>query len=196
MIILMPPIPPFISVPKIPFRLPGELYRIRVLFLFQEIDDEVARRISSLIVYLTIEDNTKDLYLFVHSPGGFILSGIGIYDTVRNAVPHVNTIGLGSIASMGSLILAGGTSTKRFAFPHARVMIHQPASSYLDGKTGFVHVETELLMFLRDRVIDAYVESTGNLREVISIDLDRDDFMSATEAQAHGIVDFVVVESE
>nr|YP_010982146.1 clp protease proteolytic subunit [Habropetalum dawei]UZP15871.1 clp protease proteolytic subunit [Habropetalum dawei] len=194
-----------VGVPRVPFQLTGDeaaswvdvynaLYRTRLLFLCQEIDDEISNTIVGLMIYLNIESSTKDLYLFIHSPGGFIIPGMAMYDIMQAVDPDVNTICVGTAASMASLLLGGGTISKRLAFPHARVMIHQPASSYFDGTTFDVSLESTILLDMRDMVTEIYVERTGKPYEVIYKDLDRDVFMSATEAQAHGIIDLVADE--
>nr|YP_009495746.1 ClpP [Panax trifolius]AWA25646.1 ClpP [Panax trifolius] len=193
-----------IGVPKVPFRSPGEedaywvdinrLYRERLLFLGQSINSEISNQLIGLMVYLSIEDDTKDLYLFMNSPGGWVLPGIAIYDTMQFVRPDVHTICMGLAASMGSFILAGGEITKRLAFPHARVMIHQPASSFYEAQTAEFVLEAEELLKLRETITRVYVKKTGKPFWVVSEDLERDVFMSATEAQAYGIVDLVAVE--
>nr|UUL98109.1 clp protease proteolytic subunit [Prunella vulgaris] len=193
-----------IGVPKVPFRTPGEedaawvdvyrLYRERLLFLGQGVDSEIANQLIGLMVYLSIEDETKDLYLFINSPGGWVLPGIAIYDTMQFVRPEVHTICLGLAASMGSFILVGGAITKRLAFPHAWVMIHQPAAYYSEAQTGEFILEAEELLKLRETITKVYVQRTGKPLWVVSEDMERDVFMSATEAKAYGIVDLVAVE--
>nr|YP_009735938.1 clp protease proteolytic subunit [Carya hunanensis]YP_010511052.1 clp protease proteolytic subunit [Carya dabieshanensis]QBG40527.1 clp protease proteolytic subunit [Carya kweichowensis]QBG40705.1 clp protease proteolytic subunit [Carya hunanensis]UQJ77764.1 clp protease proteolytic subunit [Carya dabieshanensis]UQJ78723.1 clp protease proteolytic subunit [Carya hunanensis]WKF52285.1 clp protease proteolytic subunit [Carya hunanensis] len=194
-----------IGVPKVPFRSPGEedaswvdvnrLYRERLLFLGQEVDSEISNQLIGLMVYLSIEDDTKDLYLFINSPGGWVIPGVAIYDTMQFVGPDVQTICMGLAASMGSFILVGGEITKRLAFPHARrVMIHQPASSFYEAQTGEFIQEAEELLKLRETITRVYIQRTGKPLWVVSEDMERDVFMSATEAQAHGIVDLVAVE--
>nr|YP_010212225.1 Clp protease proteolytic subunit [Paphiopedilum barbigerum x Paphiopedilum dianthum]UBK09893.1 Clp protease proteolytic subunit [Paphiopedilum barbigerum x Paphiopedilum dianthum]UBK10224.1 Clp protease proteolytic subunit [Paphiopedilum hirsutissimum]UVU20611.1 Clp protease proteolytic subunit [Paphiopedilum hirsutissimum]WAB46414.1 Clp protease proteolytic subunit [Paphiopedilum hirsutissimum] len=196
-----------VGVPKVPFRSPGEedavwvdlynrLHRERLLFLGQEVDSEISNQIAGLMVYLSIEDATRDLYLFINSPGGWVIPGIAIYDTMQFVVPDVHTICMGLAASMGSFILVGGEITKRLAFPHARVMIHQPASSFYEAQAGEFMLEAEELLKIRENLTKVYVQRTYNPLWVISEDMERDVFMSATEAQAHGIVDLVAVEDE
>nr|Q2QD64.1 RecName: Full=ATP-dependent Clp protease proteolytic subunit; AltName: Full=Endopeptidase Clp [Cucumis sativus]ALF03327.1 ATP-dependent Clp protease proteolytic subunit [Cucumis sativus var. hardwickii]QCY72867.1 ClpP [Cucumis hystrix]WAJ61366.1 ClpP [Cucumis sativus var. sativus]AAZ94675.1 ATP-dependent protease [Cucumis sativus]ABI97441.1 clp protease proteolytic subunit [Cucumis sativus] len=193
-----------VGVPKVPFRLPGEedaswvdlynrLYRQRLLFLGQDVNNEISNQIMGLMVYLSIEDGTKDQYLFINSPGGSVIPGVGLFDTMQFVSPDVHTICIGLAASMGSFILVGGEITKRLAFPHARVMIHQPASSFSKGKTGEFVLESTELLNLRETITKVYVQRTGKPLWVISEDLERDVFMSAPEAQAHGIVDLVAV---
>nr|AKF02161.1 clp protease proteolytic subunit [Oenocarpus minor] len=197
-----------IGVPKVPFRSPGEedavwvdvnrLHRERLLFLGQEVDSEISNQLVGLMVYLSIEDDTRDLYLFINSPGGWVIPGIAIYDTMQFVPPDVHTICMGLAASMGSFILVGGEITKRLAFPHAiiRVMIHQPASSFYEAQAGEFILEAEELLKLRETLTKVYVQRTGNPLWVVSEDMERDVFMSATEAQVHGIVDLVAVENE
>nr|YP_010602989.1 Clp protease proteolytic subunit [Paphiopedilum liemianum]YP_010603671.1 Clp protease proteolytic subunit [Paphiopedilum primulinum]YP_010610270.1 Clp protease proteolytic subunit [Paphiopedilum glaucophyllum]WAN77236.1 Clp protease proteolytic subunit [Paphiopedilum liemianum]WAN78301.1 Clp protease proteolytic subunit [Paphiopedilum primulinum]WAO28498.1 Clp protease proteolytic subunit [Paphiopedilum glaucophyllum] len=196
-----------VGIPKVPFRSPGEedavwvdlynrLHRERLLFLGQEVDSEISNQLAGLMVYLSIEDATRDLYLFINSPGGWVIPGIAIYDTMQFVVPDVYTICMGLAASMGSFILVGGEITKRLAFPHARVMIHQPASSFYEAQAGEFILEAEELLKLRENLTKVYVQRTYNPLWVISEDMERDVFMSATEAQAHGIVDLVAVEDE
>nr|YP_009862008.1 ATP-dependent Clp protease proteolytic subunit [Viscum liquidambaricola]QKV09833.1 ATP-dependent Clp protease proteolytic subunit [Viscum liquidambaricola] len=194
-----------IGVPRVPFRIPGEeystwvdiynrLYRERLLFLGQGVDSEISNQLISLMVYLSIENDTKDFYLFINSPGGWVIPGVAIYDTMQFVRPDVQTICMGLAASMGSFILVGGSITKRLAFPHARVMIHQPASSYFEAQTVEFILEAEELLKLRETLTQVYVQRTGKALWVVSEDMERDVFMSAKEAQAHGIVDLVAVE--
>nr|YP_010716414.1 clp protease proteolytic subunit [Xanthium strumarium]WDQ39900.1 clp protease proteolytic subunit [Xanthium strumarium] len=194
-----------IGVPKVPFRSPGEedaswvdiyrLYRERLLFLGQEVDSEISNQLIGLMIYLSIEDNTQDLYLFINSPGGWVIPGVALYDTMQFVQPDVHTICMGSAASMGSFILVGGEITKRLAFPHAcRVMIHQPAGSFSEVATGEFVLEVGELLKLRETLTRVYVQRTGKPLWVVSEDMERDVFMSATEAQAYGIVDLVAVE--
>nr|YP_009912393.1 clp protease proteolytic subunit [Cirsium japonicum var. spinosissimum]YP_010027041.1 clp protease proteolytic subunit [Cirsium japonicum]QLJ53675.1 clp protease proteolytic subunit [Cirsium japonicum var. spinosissimum]QOS02933.1 clp protease proteolytic subunit [Cirsium japonicum] len=194
-----------IGVPKVPFRNAGEedaswvdiynrLYRERLLFLGQEVESEVSNQLIGLMIYLSIEDDTQDLYLFINSPGGWVIPGMALYDTMQFVQPDVHTICMGSAASMGSFILVGGEITKRLAFPHAWVMIHQPAGSFSEVATGEFILEVGELLKLRETLTRVYVQRTGKPVWVISEDMERDVFMSATEAQAYGIVDLVAVE--
>nr|YP_010731100.1 ATP-dependent Clp protease proteolytic subunit [Ochna integerrima]YP_010731184.1 ATP-dependent Clp protease proteolytic subunit [Ochna serrulata]WEG37841.1 ATP-dependent Clp protease proteolytic subunit [Ochna integerrima]WEG37925.1 ATP-dependent Clp protease proteolytic subunit [Ochna serrulata] len=192
-----------IGVPKVPFRNPGEddsiwidvyrLYRERLLFLGQDVDSEIANQLIGLMVYLSMESETKDLYLFINSPGGWVIPGIAIYDTMQFVRPDVQTVCMGLAASMGSFILVGGKITKRLAFPHAWVMIHQPIAGFYEAQTGEFVLEAEELLKLREILTRVYALRTGKPLWVVSEDMERDVFMSATEAQAHGIVDLVAV---
>nr|YP_010420469.1 clp protease proteolytic subunit [Rousselia humilis]QHN53342.1 clp protease proteolytic subunit [Hemistylus odontophylla]QHN53843.1 clp protease proteolytic subunit [Rousselia humilis]USG54189.1 clp protease proteolytic subunit [Rousselia humilis] len=194
-----------VGVPQVPFRNAGDeeaawvdvfnrLYRERFLFLGQEVDDEISNQLISLMIYLGLEDDTPDLYLFINSPGGSVIPGFGIYDTMQYVQPDVHTICVGLAASMGSFILVGGEITKRLAFPHARVMIHQPSTTFADAHTDEFIQETEELLRMRETLTKVYVQRTGQPLWVVSEDMERDVFMSATEAQDHGLVDLVAVE--
>nr|YP_009450264.1 clp protease proteolytic subunit [Burmannia nepalensis]AOV93997.1 clp protease proteolytic subunit [Burmannia nepalensis] len=192
-----------VGVPKVPFRIPGEedaswvdvnrLSRHRVLFLGQEVDSEISNQLVGLIVYLTIEDKTKDLYLFINSPGGWVIPGIALFDIMQCVPQDVHTICMGLAASMGSFILVGGEITKRLAFPHARVMIHQPASSFYQAPSLEFVLEAEELLKIRETLTEVFAQRTGNPLLVVSEDMERDVFMSATEAQAYGIVDLISI---
>nr|AQU64648.1 clpP-like protease [Camptotheca acuminata]ARJ37143.1 ATP-dependent Clp protease proteolytic subunit [Camptotheca acuminata] len=194
-----------IGVPKVPFRNPGEeraswvdvynrLYRERLLFLGQDVNSEISNQLIGLMVYLSIEDDTKDLYLFINSPGGWVIPGIAIYDTMQFVRPDVHTVCMGLAASMASFLLAGGAITKRIAFPHARVMIHQPASGFYEAQAGEFILEAEELLKLRETITRVYAQRTGKPLWVVFEDMERDVFMSATEAQAYGLVDLVAVQ--
>nr|UEE92610.1 clp protease proteolytic subunit [Chilopsis linearis]UEE92668.1 clp protease proteolytic subunit [Chilopsis linearis] len=193
-----------VGVPKVPFRFPEEedatwadvynrLYHQRFLFLGQEIDSEISNQITGLLVYFSIEDKTRDFYLFINSPGGGVISGLAIFDIMQSVVPEVQTICIGIAASMASFLLVGGAVTKRLAFPHARVMIHQPASDFYKSRTGEFVLESEELVQIRKHIIKVYVQRTGKPFWVISADMERDVFMSATEAQTYGIIDLISI---
>nr|YP_009412683.1 ClpP [Phellodendron amurense]YP_009940592.1 ClpP [Phellodendron chinense]ASK50999.1 ClpP [Phellodendron amurense]QNZ92232.1 ClpP [Phellodendron chinense]UEK22444.1 ClpP [Phellodendron chinense] len=192
-----------IGVPKVPYRSPGDkhpswvdinrLYRERLLFLGQMVESDISNQLIGIMVYLSIENETKDLYLFINSPGGWVIPGIAIYDTMQFVRPDVQTICMGLAASMGSFLLAAGASTKRLAFPHARVMIHQPIGAFYGAQAGEFILDTEELLRLREILTMVYVQRSGKPLWVVSEDMERDTFMSATEAQAYGIVDLVAV---
>nr|YP_009671062.1 ATP-dependent Clp protease proteolytic subunit [Passiflora tetrandra]QCX30330.1 ATP-dependent Clp protease proteolytic subunit [Passiflora tetrandra] len=217
-----------LGVPKVPFHLPGDddenwvdlynrLYKKRMLFLTQEVNSEVANQLASLFIYLNMEESTKDFDLFINSPGGWILPGMTIYNSMTLVDSNVRTICTGLAASMASFILAAGASSKRLAFPHARVMMHQPHGRFSDvvdddkddkkddkkdnkkdddnhnkdDSARELFVEMEELTAIQENIVKIYAAKTGQPRETILADLERDSFMSATEAQAHGIVDFI-----
>nr|YP_009656539.1 clp protease proteolytic subunit [Medicago tetraprostrata]QCO73139.1 clp protease proteolytic subunit [Medicago sativa subsp. falcata]QCO73345.1 clp protease proteolytic subunit [Medicago tetraprostrata]UZA65533.1 ATP-dependent Clp protease proteolytic subunit 1 [Medicago sativa subsp. falcata] len=191
-----------IGVPKVPFRLPEDddaswvdlynrLFQERLLFLGQEVNSEISNQLVGLMVYLSLEDKNKDLYLFINSPGGEVISGMAIFDIMQLVEAEVHTVCVGLAASMGSLLLVGGEFTKRLAFPHARVMIHQPATSLYEGQAGECMLEANELLKMRKTMTNIYAQRTGKAAWQISKDMERDLFMSAEEAQAHGIVDTV-----
>uniref|UniRef100_A0A1Y3BXI8 ATP-dependent Clp protease proteolytic subunit n=1 Tax=Helianthus annuus TaxID=4232 RepID=A0A1Y3BXI8_HELAN len=171
-----------IGVPKVPFRSPGEEDASWV-------DSEISNQLIGLMIYLSIEDDTQDLYLFINSPGGWVIPGVALYDTMQFVQPDVHTICMGSAASMGSFIL------RILLLSYIiRVMIHQPAGSFSEVATGEFILEVGELLKLRETLTRVYVQRTGKPVWVVSEDMERDVFMSATEAQAYGIVDLVAVE--
>nr|YP_009994493.1 clp protease proteolytic subunit [Cuscuta pedicellata]QNP08605.1 clp protease proteolytic subunit [Cuscuta pedicellata] len=172
----------------------NRLYRERCLFLAQGIDSQISNQLVGLFIYLGILDATKDIFLFINSPGGGIISGLAIYDTMQFVRPDIQTICLGLAASMGSFILVGGTITKRLAFPHAwRVLIHQPMSSFFENQTVEAVSEAEELLKMRESLVEVYAQRTGKPKWVITKDMERDVFLSPTEAKAYGLVDAVGV---
>nr|YP_009656691.1 clp protease proteolytic subunit [Medicago pironae]QCO73582.1 clp protease proteolytic subunit [Medicago pironae] len=191
-----------IGVPKVPFKLPEDdeaswvdlynrLFQERLLFLGQEVNSEISNQLVGLMVYLSLEDKNKDLYLFINSPGGEVISGMAIFDIMQLVEAEVHTVCVGLAASMGSLLLVGGEFTKRLAFPHARVMIHQPATSLYEGQAGECMLEANELLKMRKTMTNIYAQRTGKASWQIYKDMERDLYMSAEEAQAHGIVDTV-----
>jgi ATP-dependent Clp protease protease subunit len=192
-----------LGVPKVPYRLPGDaspqwvdlynrMYRERLLFMGQELDDELANQLIGIMLYLNAEDPTKGLYMYINSPGGSVICGIGVYDTLHHVMQNVTTICVGIAASMASLVLTGGTRGQRLALPHARVMIHQPEGGSR-GQASEVIYETSEVERLRDQIVDIYAERTGQSRETILLDLNRDLFMTARQAKVYGLVDAVAV---
>nr|YP_010555025.1 Clp protease proteolytic subunit [Pogoniopsis schenckii]UYP51005.1 Clp protease proteolytic subunit [Pogoniopsis schenckii] len=196
-----------IGVPKVPFKIFGEenatwidvynrLYRDRSLFLSKEINIEISNQISGILIYLNLENENKDIFLYINSPGGWIIPGIAIFDTIQLILPDVNTICIGLAASMGSLILVGGEITKRLSFAHARIMIHQPVCYYNETQVGEFMLEAEELLKLREIITKIYSQRTGNFIWVISEDLERNVFMSSIESYYYGIVDTVAISSQ
>nr|WFG52004.1 ATP-dependent Clp protease proteolytic subunit [Astragalus mongholicus] len=191
-----------VGVPKVPFLVPGDedaswlelyncLYYKRLLFLGQAINSEIGNQLAGLMIYLSLEDKTKDLFLFINSPGGDVMSGMVMFDAMHFVQAEVQTVCVGVAASMASVLLVGGEITKRLAFPHARVMIHQPASSFLEGQTIECISEAFEIMKMRDNIIKIYAQRTNIPLWRLAKDIERDCFMSAEEALAYGIVDTV-----
>lgn len=190
-----------IGVPKVPYRFPGDemaqwtdlynrLYRDRILFLCQDLDDELANQLIGIMLYLNAEDTTQDLFLYINSPGGSVTCGIGVYDAMHYIQSDVTTICVGTAASMASFVLTGGTLGKRIALPHSRIMIHQPGGGS-QGQTSLVLSEAEEMLRIRDEVVSIYADRTGQNPGLISRDMNRDQFMSAREAKEYGLVDQV-----
>ena len=193
-----------IGVPKVPFRMPGEpaaqwvdlynrLYRDRVLFLCQELDDELANQLIGIMLYLNAEEESKGLFLYINSPGGSVTCGIAVYDAMHYVEADVTTICVGTAASMASFILAGGDRGRRIALPHARIMIHQPEGGS-QGQASDVVSESSEVLRIRHQVGRIYAERTGQPLSRISRDMDRDQFMSAREGKEYGLVDQVAVD--
>nr|YP_009171178.1 clp protease proteolytic subunit [Pelargonium dichondrifolium]YP_009299329.1 clp protease proteolytic subunit [Pelargonium exstipulatum]AJA38383.1 clp protease proteolytic subunit [Pelargonium dichondrifolium]AJB99242.1 clp protease proteolytic subunit [Pelargonium exstipulatum] len=174
----------------------NRLYRQRLLFLGQDLEQEIANTIIGLMIYLSIEDPYWNQTLYINSVGGLVFPGLAVYDTINFVPPDVKTVCLGIAASMASVILIGGTVTERCAFPHARVMIHQPRAEDFDDRVPEVGLEGETLLFLRNCVINIYVQRTNKPPWVVTADLERDTFMSATEAITYGIIDGVYVSED
>ena len=188
-----------IGVPKVPFRLPGEpdaqwvdlynrLYRERVLFLCHDLNDELANQLIGIMLYLNAEESSKDFYIYINSPGGSVTCGIAVYDILNYIEADVITLCVGTAASMASFILAGGSRGKRIAFPHSRIMIHQPEGGS-QGQASEVVSESEEVVRIRRQVGKIYSSRTGQSLARISKDMDRDQFMSAREAKEYGLVD-------
>lgn len=191
-----------IGVPKVAYRVPGSpsadwvdiynrLYRERIIFLGQEIDDELANQIIGVLLYLDSEDTSKPIYLYINCPGGSVIAGLAIYDCINHIKSEVVTINIGLAASMASFIMAAGAKGKRLALPNSRIMIHQPMGG-AQGQAEDIKVEAAQIMRIRDNLVKMYSMMTGQTQEQITFDLDRDNFMSAQEAMNYGLVDKVL----
>lgn len=195
-----------LDVPKVPYRLPGQpyedwisiynrLFLERILFLGWEIDDDTANRIVAYMLYLDSEDQNKDIYLYINSPGGSVTAGMAIYDTMQHIRSNVVTICVGLAASMGAFLLAAGTKGKRLALPHARVMIHQPALSQgFYGQATDISIAAKQIIRTRQQMDEILASRTGQPIERIKKDTDRDYYMSAFDAKEYGIIDRVIEE--
>nr|CDI27961.1 ATP-dependent Clp protease proteolytic subunit [Acetabularia acetabulum] len=190
-----------IGVPKVPFRLPGEpaaqwvdiynrLYRERVLFLCQDLDDELANQLIGIMIYLNAEETEKGLYIYINSLGGSVTCGIAVYDTMNYIKSDITTICVGTAASMASFILVGGTRGKRLALAHSRIMIHQPEGGS-QGQASAVLAESDEVKRIRRQVGKIYSERTGLPLSQIAQLLDRDKFFSAREAKEYNLVDSI-----
>merc|ERR1712127_838622 len=173
----------------------NRLYRERIIFLGQEIDDELANQIIGVMLYLDQEDNTKPIYLYINCPGGSVIAGMALYDCMHHIASEVITINVGLAASMASFILSGGSKGKRLALPSSRVMIHQPMGG-AQGQAEDIKVEARQIMRIRDNLVKMYSMMTGQTVDQIVKDLDRDNYLSAHEAMEYGLIDRVLETSQ
>jgi ATP-dependent Clp protease protease subunit len=169
----------------------SRLLKDRIVFIGTPIDDNVANLIIAQMLYLQSDDATKDINLYVNSPGGSVTAGLAIYDTIQFVKCDVTTYCVGQAASMGAVLLAAGSKGKRFALPNARIMIHQPWGG-VQGQASDISIQAKEILRMRDRLNEILSMHTGKSVESISKDTDRDFFMSAAEARDYGLVDDVV----
>ncbi len=169
----------------------SRLLKERVIFLVGPIDDHVANVVVAQLLFLESENPDKDINLYINSPGGVVTAGMAIYDTMQYIKPDVATMCIGQAASMGSLLLAAGAKGKRYSLPHSRVMIHQPLGGY-QGQASDIEIHTREILNIRDRLNRVLSHHTGQPLERIAKDTDRDNFMSAPDAKAYGLIDEVL----
>ena len=169
----------------------SRLLKDRIIFLGGPIDDNVANVVVAQLLFLESEDPDKDIYLYINSPGGVVTAGLAIYDTMQYIKPDVSTICIGQAASMGAVLLTAGAKGKRFALPNARVMIHQPLGG-AQGQSTDIQIQAREIQRIRETINDIFVATTGKDKDVINTDTERDNFMTAQEAKAYGIVDEVI----
>ncbi len=193
-----------IGIPRVPHRFPGEPYtqwiniyeRLsleRIIFLSGEVTDGMANSIIARLLYLDSEDQSKDIYIYINSPGGSVTAGLAIYDTMQHIKSNIVTICVGMAASMGSFLLAAGTKGKRLALPHARIMIHQPSGG-AQGQATDIEIEAREVLRLRHQLNQMLADRTSQPLAKIEKDTDRDYFMSAAEAKEYGLIDRVIEE--
>jgi ATP-dependent Clp protease protease subunit len=169
----------------------SRLLKDRIVFLGTEVDDEVANVIIAQFLFLESEEPEKDITLYINSPGGVVTAGLAIYDTMQHIRCDVATYCMGQAASMGSFLLAAGTKGKRFALPHARVMIHQPLAGF-QGQATDIEIHAREILRARDTVNELYAKHTGQTVETIKRDTERDNYMSPEEAMAYGLIDGIL----
>lgn len=169
----------------------SRLLKDRIIFLGEEINDAVASTVVAQLLFLESEDPGKDIHLYINSPGGMVTAGLAIYDTMQYIKCDIETICIGMAASMGSFLLAGGTKGKRLALPNSEIMIHQPSGG-AQGQATEIQIAAEHILKTRERLNRILAENTGQPLEVISRETDRDNFMSAEEAKAFGLIDEVI----
>jgi len=173
------------------FDIYSRLLKERVIFLVGPVEDYSANLIIAQLLFLESENPDKDVHLYINSPGGLVTAGLAIYDTMQFIKPDVSTLCVGQAASMGALLLAGGAAGKRYALPHSRVMIHQPLGGF-QGQASDIDIHAREILATRDRLNRILANHTGQPMEAIERKLERDSYMSATEAKDFGIVDSVV----
>jgi ATP-dependent Clp protease protease subunit len=163
----------------------------RIVFIGTPIDDQIANLVVAQLLHLESDDPEKDISVYINSPGGDVYSGLAIYDTMQFIKPDVQTICFGMAMSMGSLLLTGGTKGKRLALPNSRVLIHQP-SAVFEGQSSDIEIHAREILAMRERIEQIYADHTGQPRDRIHEDIERDRFFKAEEAVEYGLVDQVI----
>jgi len=169
----------------------SRLLKDRIVFISGPIDDNVANTVVAQLIHLEGEDQEKDIFMYINSPGGIISSGLAIYDTMQYIKPDISTLCIGQAASMGAVLLAAGTKGKRIALPNSRVMIHQPMGG-AQGQAADIEIQAKEILYLRDKLNDILHLHTGQSLERLKEDSDRNFFMSSLEAKEYGIIDEVL----
>jgi ATP-dependent Clp protease protease subunit len=170
----------------------SRLLKDRIVFLGTGIDDTVANVVIAQLLFLDSEEPEKDIMLYINSPGGIVSSGLAIYDTMQYLHCDVATICIGQAASMGSFLLAAGTKGKRYALPHARVMIHQPLAGF-QGQATDIEIHAKEILKTRETLNEIYAKHTGQAVDKIKHDTERDNFMSSGQAKEYGLIDEVLI---
>jgi len=174
------------------FDIYSRLLRDRIIFLGTAITDEVANVIIAQMLFLESEDPDKDIHFYINSPGGLVTAGLAIYDTMQYIKPNVSTLCMGQAASMAAVLLAAGVKGKRYALPHARIMLHQPMGGF-QGQATDVDIQAREILRLREELNKILMHHTGRPMEQIEKDTDRDFYMSGYQAKEYGLVDEVIV---
>ena len=169
----------------------SRLLKDRIVFVTGPIDDNMANVVIAQLLFLESEDPDKDIHLYINSPGGSVSAGMAIYDTMQYIKPDVSTICMGMAASMGAFLLSSGTKGKRLALPNAEIMIHQPSGG-TQGQATDMQIQVERMLKIKQRLNEILAANTGKPLETIKVDTERDNFMTAEEAQAYGLVDKVI----
>ena len=169
----------------------SRLLKDRIIFLGTAINDSVANTSIAQLLFLESENPSKDITLYIHSPGGHVTAGLAIYDTIQHIKPDVSTVCVGMAASMGAVLLAGGTKGKRFALPNAEVMIHQPLGG-IEGQASDIYIHAQHILKTKERLNNILAKHTGQPLKTIEKDTDRDNFMTAEEALKYGLIDKII----
>ncbi|HLI18641.1 MAG TPA: ATP-dependent Clp endopeptidase proteolytic subunit ClpP [Rhodanobacteraceae bacterium] len=172
------------------FDIYSRLLKERIIFLVGPIDDNVANLVVAQMLFLESENPEKDIQFYINSPGGVVSSGLAIYDTMQFVKPDISTMCVGQASSAASLLLMAGTKGKRYALPNSRIMIHQPSGG-AQGQATDIEIHAREILYLRGRLNEIYAQHTGKTVEQIARDMERDRFMSATEAKDYGLIDSV-----
>jgi ATP-dependent Clp protease protease subunit len=170
----------------------SRLLRERIIFIGMAIDDHIASLTIAQLIFLEAEDSEKDIHLYINSPGGSVTAGLAIYDTMKYVKPDISTICVGMAASMGAILLAGGTPGKRTALPNAKIMIHQPWVGGLQGQTTDIEIHAREMLKTRDTLYKILAQHTGKSLEQIAKDCDRDYFLTAEEAKEYKLIDNIL----
>ena len=173
----------------------SRLLKDRIIFLGEEVNDVTASLVVAQLLFLAAEDPDKDINLYINSPGGSVTAGMAIYDTMQYIKPDVSTICIGMAASMGAFLLAGGAKGKRYALPNAEVMIHQPSGG-ARGQATDIRIHEENILRTNAKLNQILAENTGKPVEEVERDTERDNFMSAEEAKAYGLIDAVITKPQ
>ena len=173
----------------------SRLLKDRIIFLGEEVNDVTASLVVAQLLFLAAEDPDKDINLYINSPGGSVTAGMAIYDTMQYIKPDVSTICIGMAASMGAFLLAGGAKGKRYALPNAEVMIHQPSGG-ARGQATDIRIHAENILRTKAKLNQILAENTGKPVEEVERDTERDNFMSAEEAKAYGLIDAVITQPQ
>ncbi len=171
----------------------SRLLRDRIVFLGTEVTDAIANVIIAQLLFLESEDPDKDIHFYINSPGGLVTAGLAIYDTMQYIKPKVETLCMGQAASMAAILLAAGQKGRRFALPHARIMLHQPMGGF-QGQATDVDIQAREILKIREDLNQILVHHTGRPVEQIQRDTDRDFFMSGAQAKEYGLIDEVILE--
>ena len=169
----------------------SRLLRERIVFLVGPVNDQVANLVCAQLLFLESENPDKDIFLYINSPGGSVSAGLSIYDTMNFIKPEVSTLCMGMAASMGSFLLMAGAKGKRFALPNSRVMIHQPSGG-AQGQASDIEIQAREIIKLRGQLNGIYAERTGQSVDKIAADMERDLWLSPTEAKEYGLIDQVI----
>jgi ATP-dependent Clp protease, protease subunit len=175
------------------FDIYSRLLKERIIFCVGEVEDHMANLICAQLLFLESENPKKDIFLYINSPGGVVTAGLAVLDTMRYIRPDVATVCLGQACSMGSLLLTAGAKGKRYALPNARIMIHQPHGG-ARGQATDIQIQAEEILRTRRTLNEIYVETTGQKIETIEKAVERDNFMSAEQAKAFGLIDDVILQ--